>query len=79
MPIPDNEWSKGKCGMKGLLYMSVGIPTVMSGVGMNKKIIQNGKNGFLANKSSEWIDLLSKFNRKSRFKKKIGKGRETVL
>ena len=47
MPIPNNEWSKGKCGMKGLLYMSVGVPTVMSAVGMNKKIIKTEKMVFL--------------------------------
>ena len=80
MPIPDNEWSKGKCGMKGLLYMSVGVPTVMSGIGMNKKIIQNGKNGFLANSPSEWVDLLSKLIENQDLRKKIGQaGRETVL
>ena len=37
---------QGKCGMKGLLYMSVGIPSVMSNVGMNKDIIKHGVNGF---------------------------------
>ena len=80
MPIPDNEWSKGKCGMKGLLYMSVGVPTIMSGIVMNKKIIQNGKNGFLANSPSEWVDLLSKLIENQDLRKKIGQaGRETVL
>ena len=80
MPIPDNEWSKGKCGMKGLLYMSVGIPTVMSGVGMNKKIIQNGENGYLANSPTEWIDLLSNLIENQDLRTKIGNsGRETVL
>ena len=72
MPIPNNEWSKGKCGMKGLLYMSVGIPTVMSAVGMNKKIIQNGKNGFLANKSSEWLEILSNLIENKKLRKKVG-------
>ena len=70
MPIPDNEWSKGKCGMKGLLYMSVGIPTVMSGVGMNNKIIQKwGK--WLFSKFSHRVDrFVIEPNRKSRFKDK---------
>ena len=80
MPIPNNEWSKGKCGMKGLLYMSVGTPTVMSSVGMNKKIIENGKNGYLANSSSDWIEILSKLIESKTLRDKIGlKGRETIL
>ena len=79
MPIPNNEWSKGKCGMKGLLYMSVGVPTVMSAVGMNKKIIQNGKNGFLANNSTEWLEILSNLIMDKQLRKKIGaNGRNSV-
>ena len=80
MPLPDNDWTQGKCGMKGLLYMSVGLPTVMSNVGMNKDIINNGINGFLPTGNQGWIDVLSKLIEDKELRKKIGdKGRETVL
>jgi len=80
MPLPNNNWTKGKCGMKGLLYMSVGLPTVMSNVGMNKDIINDGINGFLPTGNKEWIDVLSKLIEDKELRKKIGdKGRETVL
>lgn len=59
MPMEQNEWSEGKCGFKGLQYMSLGIPTVMSPVGVNKEIIQDGVNGFLADSPQDWIRILS--------------------
>lgn len=80
MPLPDNEWSRGKCGLKGLTYMALEIPTIMSPVGVNTKIINQGVNGFLATTEQEWIDCLSKLIESESLRKQIGKeGRKTVL
>jgi glycosyltransferase involved in cell wall biosynthesis len=79
MPLPDDEWTKGKCGMKGLLYMSVNTPAVMSSVGMNSEIIENGVNGFLADTKEEWFEVLSKLIEDENLRKSIGlAGRKTV-
>jgi glycosyltransferase involved in cell wall biosynthesis len=59
MPLPYNEWANGKCGFKAILYMSVGKPCVCSAVGVNKEIIIDGFNGFLATTEQEWLDRLS--------------------
>jgi glycosyltransferase involved in cell wall biosynthesis len=80
MPLPNDEWTKGKCGMKGLLYMSVGKPAVMSNVGMNRDIIENGVNGFLPVGQKQWVDVLSKLIEDKSLRKKIGEnGRKTVI
>ena len=60
MPLFKNEWSKGKCSMKGIQYMGKGIATVMSNIGTNKEVIQHNTNGFLADSELEWITCLSK-------------------
>jgi len=80
MPLPNNEWTKGKCGLKGLQYMSLEIPTVMSPVGVNNEIITDGINGFLANQTDEWVSKLSLLIENHNLRIEIGRaGRKTVV
>ncbi|MBC7695904.1 MAG: glycosyltransferase [Burkholderiales bacterium] len=80
MTLPDDEWAQGKCGLKGLSYMACGIATVMSPVGVNKDIIQQGINGFLAATESEWVDCMSQLIENNDLRQQIGlTGRETVV
>jgi len=73
MPLPNDDWAKGKCGFKGLQYMSLGIPAVMSPVGVNNTIINDGINGYLANNNAEWVDIISKLIESKELREKIGK------
>lgn len=80
MPLPDDEWAKGKCGFKGLQYMALEIPTIMSPVGVNAEIIQDGENGFLATSETDWIEKLSRLIESEELREKIGRaGRNTVV
>ena len=80
MPLPDEEWTRGKCGLKGLQYMALAIPTIMSPVGVNTEIIEDGVNGFLAETPDEWVDKLSRLIESPELRKKLGiAGRETVV
>jgi len=79
MPLPDDEWSRGKCGLKGLQYMALAIPTVMSPVGVNSKIILDGENGLLASGEDEWVDKLARLVDSEDLRRRLGQaGRETV-
>lgn len=79
MPQPYNEWTKGKCAFKGLLYMALEIPAVLSPVGVNAELIKDGENGFLAATEDEWIEKLSRLIESKELRLKIGKaGKETV-
>jgi len=79
MPLPDDEWTRGKCGMKGLQYMAAGIPTVMSPVGVNKEIIRDGENGFLATTTEEWVEKLGRLIDSVELQKKFSiNGRRSV-
>lgn len=79
MPLPNDDWSKGKCGFKGLQYMSMGKPSVMSPVGVNNEIISHEKNGFLANTDAEWEYILIRLIEDRNLRSKIGQaGRKTI-
>jgi len=79
MPLPDDEWAKGKCGLKGLQYMALGIPTIMSPVGVNTEIISQGVNGFLASMEEEWLEKLQLLIENPDLRKKFKtEGRKTV-
>lgn len=80
MPLPDDEWAKGKCGLKGLQYMAVEVPTIMSPVGVNTEIIQDGENGFLAATKEEWLAKIELLIQDKALRLKMGKaGRQTVV
>jgi len=79
MPLPDDRWTKGKCGMKALQFMAMGIPTVCSPVGVNTDIIQDDENGFIAGTEDEWIEKLSRLLRSPELRQRLGQaGRATV-
>lgn len=79
MPLPDNKWTKGKCGMKGLQYMALEVATIMTAVGVNKDIIQEGENGFLAITDEEWFEKICLLVESKELREKFGKaGRLTI-
>jgi len=79
MPWPDDQWGKGKCGLKALQYMALGKPTICSPVGVNTEIIQDGENGMIADGPDEWIEKLSRLILDSELRKTLGMaGRRTV-
>lgn len=79
MPLPDDAWARGKCGLKALQYMALGVPVVASPVGVNTDIIEDGRNGFLASSHAEWVEklllLMSDEDLRERFARA---GRKTV-
>lgn len=54
MPLEDDLWAKGKCAFKALQYMALGIPALVSPVGMNTEVVQNDYNGYVCATSTDW-------------------------
>ena len=59
--------------------MALEIATIMSPVGVNTEIIQDGVNGYLADTEEEWVNRISLLIEDEALRKEIGKqGRKTV-
>ncbi len=78
-PLPHEEWVLGKSGLKALQYMGLGIPTVLTPIGVNLEIVSHGKNGFFADSEEEWIEILGRLVQDAGLREQIGRaGRRTV-
>jgi glycosyltransferase involved in cell wall biosynthesis len=78
-PLPDNRFTRGKCGFKILQYAAAGLPSIASPVGVNAEYIQDGTNGFYAVDDSDWIDKVSVLLKDSQLRKRMGRAaREEV-
>jgi len=79
-PLADDEWSRGKCGFKAIQFMACSVPVVAAAVGVNREIIDDGVNGFLASNDEEWVCKLSRLIDDPALRTTLGaKGRETVV
>ncbi|MCC6695738.1 MAG: glycosyltransferase family 4 protein [Candidatus Hydrogenedentes bacterium] len=79
MPLTNTERAQGKCAYKALEYMAVGTPCVISPVGMNREIIEDGVNGFLADTPQEWEEKLERLILDAVLRQRLGRAaRETV-
>lgn len=59
--IPDDAWSRGKCGLKVLQYMAAGLPVVASPVGVHEELLE-GEGGYLPRRTSEWVETVQRLS-----------------
>lgn len=79
MPLTDDAWARGKCGFKALQYLALGIPAVVSPVGVNTSIVTSGVNGFVCDGHEEWLTRLRTLILDAELRKQMGlEGRKTV-
>ena len=78
-PLPDDDWTRGKCGFKAIQFMASGLPVVAAPVGVNQDIVEHGVTGFLARRRQEWIDALSTLIESESLRRRIGTAGRTVV
>ena len=80
MPLMDDPWSHGKCGLKILQCLATGVPVVCSPAGINREIVEDGVHGLWANTQEEWIEKLEILINDPDLRRKMGMaGRKRVI
>jgi len=77
--LPDDDWSRGKCGLKVLQYMAAGLPVVANPVGVSRHLVVHGETGFLATGPAEWASAISRLAHDPPLRRRMGSaGRRLV-
>lgn len=71
-PLPDDDWARGKCGLKAIQFMACSVPVVASAVGVNPEVIRHGESGFLASDRAEWLSRLSTLLESAQLRQRLG-------
>ncbi|HLJ96429.1 MAG TPA: glycosyltransferase family 4 protein [Gemmataceae bacterium] len=77
--LPDDFWSRGKCGLKILQYMVAGLPVVANPVGIQTELVRHGETGFLAETPEQWLEAIGRLTHDPQLRRRMGQaGRQCV-
>jgi hypothetical protein len=77
--LPEDVWSRGKCGLKVLQYQAARLPVVANPVGMNAELIESGATGFLPSTPDEWVEAVRALATDAELRREMGQmGRRLV-
>lgn len=80
MPLPNNEWMRGKCSCKMLQYMSTAIPVIVSPIGMNIEVLNHGLVGYAAESNDDWFETLNAIYQDRQLALEMGEtGRRVII
>lgn len=71
-PLPDNNFTRGKCGFKILQYQAASLATVASPVGVNSDFVTDGVTGFCARQTDRWVTSIKTLIDDIRLRNRMG-------
>ncbi len=79
MPLVDTPGTRGKCAFKAIEYMACGVVPIVSPVGENVHLVQDGVNGFLAKDTEEWVEKILRVQQDPGLCQTIGKNAQATI
>lgn len=78
-PLVDGDWERGKCGLKAIQYMGMGVPVVASDCGALPTIIGEPASGLLFRDDDEFYSCLDRLAEDADLREHLGQnGRRRV-
>ncbi len=71
--VPDDLWSRGKCGLKVLQYMAAGLPVIANPVGVQVEMVRHGETGFLAETPAQWVEAVHRLAHDPDLRRRMGR------
>ncbi|MEX0774924.1 MAG: glycosyltransferase family 4 protein [Phycisphaeraceae bacterium] len=79
-PMPDDAWTRGKCGLKVLQYMMARLPVVSSDAGVHRTMVAHQETGLLVNQPEEWLAAITRLADNAALRRAMGDaGRRRAL
>ena len=69
-PMPDDEWTRGKCGTRILQYFAAGVPVVADDVGAHRDLV--GEGGFLVDSPDAWARRITELAADAGLRRRMG-------
>jgi glycosyltransferase involved in cell wall biosynthesis len=70
--VPDDPWSRGKCGLKVLQYQAAGLPVVANPVGVQAAFVRDGETGFRAETTDDWVSAVRRLAEDPDLRRRLG-------
>jgi glycosyltransferase involved in cell wall biosynthesis len=70
--VPDDPWSRGKCGLKVLQYQAAGLPVIANPVGVHSEMVRTGETGFAATTVGEWVSAVAQLATDTGLRRRLG-------
>lgn len=70
--VPDDPWSRGKCGLKVLQYHAAGLPVVANPVGVHAELVRDGETGFQAETTEQWVNAIRRLADDAALRQRLG-------
>jgi glycosyltransferase involved in cell wall biosynthesis len=77
--VPDDLWSRGKCGLKVLQYLAAGLPVVANPVGVHTEMVRPGETGFLAATPGEWRAAVARLCGDAGLRRRLGRSGRALV